>query len=42
MEPVYVGYNGSKDSTNVKTTKDFVLYFSSGRKGYNEPSGRLT
>jgi len=35
-------YDGSPDPTNVKTAKDFIHYFSSGRRGRNEPGGRLT
>ena len=35
-------YDGPRDPTNVKTAKDFVLYFVAGRRGRNEPGGRLT
>lgn len=35
-------YEGSKDPTDVKAAKDFILFFSSGRVGRNEPGGRLT
>ncbi|KAK5947843.1 hypothetical protein OHC33_011139 [Knufia fluminis] len=35
-------YEGVPDPTNVKTAKDFVLYFSTGRKGRNEANGPLT
>ncbi|KAK5936469.1 hypothetical protein PMZ80_003070 [Knufia obscura] len=35
-------YHGPKDPANLKTAKDFILFFSSGRKGRNEPGGRLT
>lgn len=35
-------YDGSPDPTNVKTAKDFIHYFSSGRRGRNEPGGCLT
>ncbi|KAK5069090.1 hypothetical protein LTR51_008834 [Lithohypha guttulata] len=37
-----VEYDGLHDPTNIKTAKDFVLYFTSGRRGRNEPGGRLT
>ncbi|KAK5086213.1 hypothetical protein LTR70_007458 [Exophiala xenobiotica] len=35
-------YDGLKDPANLKTAKDFILFFSSGRRGRNEPGGRLT
>lgn len=35
-------YRGSKDPRNLKTAKNFVLYFTQGRQGRNEPGGRLT
>lgn len=35
-------YEGVKDPTDVKGAKDFIHFFSSGRKGRNEPGGRLT
>lgn len=35
-------YQGLKDPTNLKTAKDFILYFTQGRQGRNERGGRLT
>ncbi|KAK5073277.1 hypothetical protein LTR51_005919 [Lithohypha guttulata] len=35
-------YGGTKDPTDVKAAKDFIHFFSSGRKGRNEPGGPLT
>jgi len=35
-------YDGVHDPTNVKAAKDFILYFTSGRRGRNERGGRLT
>lgn len=35
-------YDGVYDPTNVKAAKDFILYFTSGRRGRNERGRRLT
>ena len=37
-----IEYKGTKDPTDIKATKDFIYFFSSGRKGRNELGSRLT